>query len=74
LVKRFRKFCLDSLPDELKNLTFGMLYDDNDDNEKVIDEVVLSNEDQKVSPQVRLALPTYVDDKDQQKKLREEVI
>lgn len=74
LVKRFRKFCADELPAELEDLTFGMLYDDNDDNERVVDEVVLSDEDQKVSPQVRLALPTYADDKDQQKKLREEVV
>lgn len=45
LVERFRKFCAVKLPAELESLTFGMLYDDNDDNERVVDEVVLSDED-----------------------------
>ena len=74
LLKRYQRFCIDNLPKELANLTFGMLYGDNDDNEKVIDEVVLSDEDQKVSPQVRIALPTYADDISMQKKLKKEVI
>lgn len=71
---RYHKFCEENLPDELVGLTFGMLYGTNDDNERVIDEVVLSDEGQKISPQVRIALPTYADDIASQKKLRSKVI
>lgn len=73
-LKRYRKFCQEHLSVGLADITFGMLYDDANDNEKVIDEVVLSDEDQKVSPQVRIALPTYADDIQQQKDLRRGVI
>ena len=73
-LKRYKKFCNDNLPEELASLTFGMLYGDNDDNEAVIDEVVLSDEDEKVSPQVRIALPAYADDIGMQKRLRKAVI
>lgn len=48
-VKRFKRLCQDLLPKELVDVSFGQLYG-TDEPEHVIDEVLLSDETEEVSP------------------------
>ncbi len=57
-VKRFKKLCHNILPAELADVSFGQLYGTSEP-DKVVDEVLLSDESEEVSPQVRVAIPTY---------------
>lgn len=68
-IKKFKKFCIDELPSELCNLSFGQLYG-NADEDLVVDDIILSDENQKVSPQVRLAIPTYASNKKMQDSIK----
>lgn len=73
LLKRFQAFCKQKLSKELVEASFGQLYA-TDESKKVIDDVVLSDPKQEVSPQVRLALPTYANDKTSRQNLKQDLI